>query len=142
MATSGAKPYFSFLMFAFFMATIAAGGQALVAWRHPDALGHEAMFASAQAGHWGAWIHFGVLALATLVSFALSAYSFTQRRFGMGLLAFPFAAAFPAMPILPATPSAIAAGGSLVLFLGCLKITDVLDRRAAAPKTRPAKQVA
>ena len=98
MATSGAKPYFSFLMFAFFMATIAAGGQALVAWRHPDALGHEAMYASAQAGHWGAWIHFGVLA--------------------------------------------IAAGGSLVLFLGCLKITDVLDRRAAAPKTRPAKQVA
>ncbi|HTK60558.1 MAG TPA: hypothetical protein VL283_05155 [Candidatus Baltobacteraceae bacterium] len=139
MATRGAKPYFSFLMFAFLMGTLAAAGQAIVAWRHPEAIGHAAMFASAQGGSWGFWIHFGILGLATLVCFALCAYSFMQRRYGMGFLAFLFTAAFPAVPVLPAMPSLIGVGGSLVLFIVCLKITDVLDRRASVPKT-PAKK--
>lgn len=140
MASRGAKPYFSFLTFAFLLATLAALGQAIVAWRHPDALGHEAMLASAQAGAWGTWIHFGILGIATLACFALCAYSFTQRRYVMGTLAFVFTSAFPAVPVLPMTPSLIGAGGSLAMFLTCLKITDVLDRRASAPKPAPAKK--
>lgn len=140
MASRGAKPFFSFLTFAFLLAILAAAGQALVAWRHPDALGHEAMFASAQGGNWGTWIHFGVLAVATLACFALCAYSFKQRRYAIGFAAFAFTSTFPAVPILPAGASLVGAGGSLALFLACLKITDVLDRRASAPKPAPAKK--
>lgn len=138
MASRGAKPFFSFLTFAFLLAMLASMGQAIAAWKHPEALGHEAMLASAQSGNWGTWIHFGVLAVATLACFALCAYSFSQRRYAIGFAAFAFAGAFPAAPVLPAGASLVGAGVSLALFLACFKITDVLDRRALAPKPAPA----
>ena len=134
MAARGAKPIFSFLTLAFFLTTLAAVGQAIVVWRHPGALGHEAALATAQGGAWGAWIHLGILGLATLVCFALCAYSFTQRRYVMGLLSLMFTCVFPAVPVVPAMASLAGAGGSLLLCLVSLKITDVLDRRASIPK--------
>jgi hypothetical protein len=135
MAARGAKPFFSFLTFAFLMAALVAGAQAAVQWQHPDALGWPDQIAAVQAGGWGTAVALGLGALLGLICLVLGAYSLMQRRRAIGVTAVLFAAALGAAPHLASPWTIYVASGSLLLFFLLLKVTDVLDKRASMPKT-------
>jgi len=135
MASRGSKPFFSFLTFAFLMAALVAGAQSAVQWQHPEAFGWPEQVASAQAGNWGFWIALGLGTILGLVCLLLGAYSLTQRRRMIGVTAILFGAALACAPQLASPWTIYVAGGSFLLFFLMLKVTDVLDKRAANPTT-------
>ena len=140
MASSGSKPFFSFLTFAFLMISLVAGAQAVVQWQHPEAFGWPDQIASVRAGNWGTGIALGAGALLSLVCLLLGAYSLTQRRRMIGVTAILFGAALGAAPHLASPWTIYAAAGAFLLFFLTLKVTDVLDKRASMPKKAPAKK--
>lgn len=140
MAARGAKPFFSFLTFAFLMVAIVAGAQSLVQWRHPEASGWPEQIAIARSGAWGAAVALGLGALLGLVCLVLGAFSMMQKRRLVGLAAILAGAALTLAPQLAAPWTIYVAGASLLLFFVSLKITDVLAHRASAPKSVPAKK--
>lgn len=140
MASTGSKPFFSFLTFAFLMAALVAGVQAIVQYQHPAAFGWPEQIASAQAGNWGTWVALGLGGLLGLICLLLGAYSMTQQRRLIGVTAILFGGAFSLAPYLTSPWTIYVAAGAFLLFIVTFMITDVLHRRAMNPKPAPSKK--
>jgi hypothetical protein len=140
MAARGSKPFFSFLTFAFLMASLAAGLQALIQWQHPADFGWADQLASARSGNWGTWFAIGLPSVMGLVCLLFGAFSFLQRRRVIGAAALLFSFALAAAPELSSPWTLYAAGGSFLLCLVSFMITGVLAKRASKPKSAAAKK--
>ncbi|MEK7545969.1 MAG: hypothetical protein AAB554_02725 [Patescibacteria group bacterium] len=140
MPSSGSKPFFSFLTFAFLTTALVTGAQAIVQWRHPEALGWPDQIESARSGAWGTAAALGLGALLGFICLAFGAFLMTRRRRTIGLAAILFGAAMFLAPHIAFPWTLYASGGSLVLSFLTLKVTDVLGKRMSSPSNAPAKK--